>query len=43
MCHIGTWSTRYCTRTVEKIWRSKVKKIYFAECISAFAECEEAE
>ena len=26
MCHIGTWSTRYCMRTVEKVWRSKVKK-----------------
>jgi hypothetical protein len=23
MCHIGTWSTRYCMRTVEKIWRPK--------------------
>ena len=32
MCHIGTWSTRYCMRTAEKIWRSKVKKIRFAEC-----------
>ena len=26
MCHIGTWSTRYCMRTTEKVWRSKVKK-----------------
>ena len=26
MCHIGTWSTRYCMRTAEKIWRSKVEK-----------------
>ena len=26
MCHIGTWSTRYCIRTAEKVWRSKVKK-----------------
>ena len=26
MCHIGTWSTRYCMRTAEKVWRSKVKK-----------------
>ena len=32
MCHIGTWSTRYCMRTAEKVWRSKVKKIWFAEC-----------
>ena len=33
MCHIGTWSIRYCLRTAEKIWRSKVKKnIWFAEC-----------
>ena len=31
MCHIGTWSTRYCMRTAEKVWRSKVKKIWFAE------------
>ena len=31
MCHIGTWSTRYCLRTAEKVWRSKVKK-WFAEC-----------
>ena len=28
MCHIGTWSTRYCMRTAEKVWRSKVKKKY---------------
>ena len=26
MCHIGTWSARYCMRTAEKVWRSKVKK-----------------
>ena len=26
MCHIGKWSTRYCMRTAEKVWRSKVKK-----------------
>ena len=32
MCHIGTWSTRYCMRTAEKFWRSKVKKIWFGEC-----------
>ena len=32
MCHIGTWSTRYCMRTAEKVWSSKVKKIWFAEC-----------
>ena len=32
MCHIGTWSTRYCMRTAEKVWRLKVKKIWFAEC-----------
>ena len=32
MCHIGTWSTRYCMRTAEKVWRSKAKKIWFAEC-----------
>ena len=32
MCHIGTWSIRYCMRTTEKVWRSKVKKIWFAEC-----------
>ena len=32
MCHIGTWSTRYCMRTAEKVWRSKVKKIWFAVC-----------
>ena len=32
MCHIGTWSTRYCMRTAEKVWRSKVKKIWFAKC-----------
>ena len=32
MCHIGIWSTRYCMRTAEKVWRSKVKKIWFAEC-----------
>ena len=32
MCHIGTWSTRYCLRTAEKVWRSKVKKKWFAEC-----------
>ena len=32
MCHIGTWSIRYCTRTAEKVWRSKVKKYGFAEC-----------
>ena len=24
--------TRYCMRTAEKVWRSKVKKIWFAEC-----------
>ena len=27
MCHIGTWSTRYCMRTAEKVWRSKLKKM----------------
>ena len=32
MCHIGTWSTRYCMRTAEKVWMLKVKKIRFAEC-----------
>ena len=32
MCHIGTWSKRYCMRTAEKVWRSNVKKIWFAEC-----------
>ena len=33
MCHIGTLSTRYCMRTAEKVWRSKVKKkLGFAEC-----------
>ena len=32
MCHIETWSTTYCMRTTEKVWRSKVKKIWFAEC-----------
>ena len=32
MCHIGTWSTMYCMRTAEKVWRSKVKKIWFDEC-----------
>jgi len=32
MCHIGTWSTRYCMRTVKKVWRLKVKKIWFAKC-----------
>ena len=32
MCHIETWSTRYCMRTAEKVWRSKVKKIWFAKC-----------
>ena len=32
MCHIGTWSIRYCMRTAEKVWRSKVKKKWFAEC-----------
>ena len=26
MCHFGIWSTRYCMRTAEKVWRSKVKK-----------------
>ena len=28
MCHIGTWSTRYCMRAAKKVWRSKVKKKY---------------
>ena len=28
MFHIGTWSIRYCMRTVEKAWRSKLKKKY---------------
>ena len=32
MCHIGTWSTRYYMTTAEKVWRSKVKKIWFVEC-----------
>ena len=32
MSHIGTWSTRYCMRTAEKVWRSKMKKIWFTEC-----------
>ena len=32
MCHIGTWNNRYCMRTAEKNWRSKVKKKWFAEC-----------
>ena len=27
MCHIGTYSTRYCMRTVEKVWRLKVKNM----------------
>ena len=26
MCHIGTWSIKYCMRTAKKVWRSKVKK-----------------
>ena len=48
MCDIETWSTRYCLRTVEKVWRSKMKKIWFAECQkndtrqrSLFAECQD--
>ena len=32
MWHIVTWSTRYCMRTAEKVWMSKMKKIWFAEC-----------
>ena len=32
MCHIGIWSTRYCMRTAEKVWWSKVKKIWFVVC-----------
>ena len=32
MFHIGTWSTRYCMRTAEKVWWSKVKKIWFVVC-----------
>ena len=32
MIHIGTWSTKYCMRTTEKVWRSKMKKKWFAEC-----------
>ena len=31
MCHIGTWSTRYCVRTVEKV-EVKSEKIWFVEC-----------
>ena len=31
MCYIGTWSTMYCMRTAEKVWRSKVKKIWFCQ------------
>ena len=26
MCHIGTWSTRYCVRTTEKAWGQEEKK-----------------
>ena len=47
MCHIGTWSTRYCMRTAEKVWRSKVKKNGLPSVkndtrqMSLFAECQE--
>ena len=47
MCHIGTWSTRYCMRTAEKVWRSKVKKMVYrvlkndTRQRSLFAECQE--
>ena len=34
MCHIGTWSTRYCMRTIEKVWGKEEKKYKrFAECL----------
>ena len=31
MYQILTWSTKYCKRTIEKVWRSK-KNYWFAEC-----------
>ena len=48
MCHIGTWSTRYCMRTAEKVWRSKEKKNMVCRVSkndtrqrSLFAECQD--
>ena len=48
MCHIGTWSTRHCVRTAEKVWRSKVKKNMVCRVSKKwhsanhhFAECQE--
>ena len=32
MYQISTWSTKYCKRTTEKVWRSNTKKNWFAEC-----------
>ena len=32
MYQISTWSTKYCKRTTEKVWRSKYKKKWLAEC-----------
>ena len=37
MCHIGTWSTRYCMRTTEKVWGQKEKKIKTVCRVSALA------
>ena len=48
MCHIRTWSIKYCLRTAEKVWRSKVKKNMVCRVSkndtrqrSLFAECQE--
>ena len=49
MCHIGTWSNKYCMRTEEKVWRSKEKKNIVCRVSkndtrrqrSLFAECQD--
>ena len=49
MCHIGTWSTRYCMRTTEKVWGQEEKKIKMVCRVSVFgarqrilfAECQD--
>ena len=32
MYQISTWTTKDCKRSTEKVWRSKYKKNWFAEC-----------
>ena len=41
MCHIGTWSTKYCMRTKEKVWGRKKKNKNGLPSVSVWRSAKE--